>query len=95
MIMQHTGFQLLGLKWLPALTRLQARELNPYEVGQQLFQDSVGHLMPRPALVCALKRADALASLRKLLPQDYPGDLSVLMSPTLSDKPPCSSLSTR
>uniref|UniRef100_A0AAQ4QKN6 Dynein axonemal assembly factor 8 n=1 Tax=Gasterosteus aculeatus aculeatus TaxID=481459 RepID=A0AAQ4QKN6_GASAC len=89
------GFQLLGLKWLPALTLLQARELNPYEVGQQLFQDSVGHLMPRPALVCALKRADALASLRKLLPQDYPGDLSVLMSPTLSDKPPCSSLSTR
>ncbi|KAM6914113.1 dynein axonemal assembly factor 8 isoform 2-T2 [Lycodopsis pacificus] len=76
------GFKLLGLKWLPALTRLQARELNPYEVGQQLCQDSVDSLMPSPALVCALKRVDAVASLRKLLPQDDPGNLSVLMSPT-------------
>ncbi|XP_031717758.1 uncharacterized protein LOC116391380 isoform X2 [Anarrhichthys ocellatus] len=76
------GFKLLGLKWLPALTRLQAQELNPYEVGQQLCQDSVDRLMPSPALVCALKRVDAVASLRKLLPQDDPGNLSVLMSPT-------------
>ncbi|XP_075942837.1 dynein axonemal assembly factor 8 [Anarhichas minor] len=76
------GFKLLGLKWLPALTRLQAQELNPYEVGQQLCQDSVDSLMPSPALVCALKHVDAVASLRKLLPQDDPGNLSVLMSPT-------------
>ncbi|KAK9534734.1 hypothetical protein VZT92_007162 [Zoarces viviparus] len=81
-VVQHTGFKLLGLKWLPALTRLQAQELNPYEVGQQLCQDSVESLMPSPALVCALKRVDAVASLRKLLPQDEPGNLSVLMSPT-------------
>ncbi|XP_068434963.1 dynein axonemal assembly factor 8 [Clinocottus analis] len=79
---QHTGFKLLGLKWLPALTRLQAQELNPYEVGQRLCRDSVDRLMAAPALVCALKRADAFALLRKLLPQDYPANLSVLMSPT-------------
>ncbi|XP_068584129.1 dynein axonemal assembly factor 8 isoform X2 [Cebidichthys violaceus] len=76
------GFELLGLKWLPALTRLQAQELSPYEVGQQLCQDSLNYLMPSPALVCALKRLDAFPSLRKLLPLDYPGNLSVLMSPT-------------
>ncbi|XP_054463217.1 dynein axonemal assembly factor 8 [Anoplopoma fimbria] len=76
------GFKLLGLKWLPALSRLQAQELNPYEVGQQLCQDSLDKLMPAHVLVCALKRVDAFASLRKLLPHDYPGNLSVLMSPT-------------
>ncbi|XP_074512139.1 dynein axonemal assembly factor 8 [Sebastes fasciatus] len=76
------GFKLLGLKWLPALTRLEAQELSPYEVGEQLCQDSVDNLMSSPALVCALRRVDALTSLRKLLPQDSPANLSVLMSPT-------------
>ncbi|XP_059203241.1 dynein axonemal assembly factor 8 [Centropristis striata] len=76
------GFKLLGLKWLPALTRMQAHELSPYEVGEQLHQHSLDNLMSSPALVCALRRVDAFASLRKLLPLHYPGNLSVLMSPT-------------
>ncbi|KAM8725048.1 dynein axonemal assembly factor 8 isoform 1-T1 [Acanthopagrus schlegelii] len=79
---QHAGFELLGLKCLPALTRLQAQELSPYEVGEQLCHNSVDSLMSSPVLVCALRRVDAFASLRKLLPHDYPGNLSVLMSPT-------------
>ncbi|KAK5855870.1 hypothetical protein PBY51_007508 [Eleginops maclovinus] len=79
---QHKGFQLLGLKWLPALTRLQAQELSPYEVGEQLYPDSLDTLMSSPALVCALRRVDAFASLRHLLPHDYPGNLSAVMSPT-------------
>lgn len=79
---RHAGFELLGLKCLPALTRLQAQELSPYEVGEQLCHDSLDNLMSSPALVCAIRRVDALASLRKLLPHDYPGNLSVLMSPT-------------
>lgn len=79
---QHARFELLGLKCLPALTRLQAQELSPYEVGEQLCHDSVDSLMSSPVLVCALRRVDAFASLRKLLPHDYPGNLSVLMSPT-------------
>ncbi|XP_026181938.1 uncharacterized protein LOC113141620 [Mastacembelus armatus] len=78
----HAEFQLLGLKWLPVLTRLQANEVSPYEVGELLFHSSVDKLMSSPALVCALRRMDAFASLRKLLPLDYPGNLSVLMSPT-------------
>ncbi|XP_031168309.1 uncharacterized protein LOC116059406 isoform X3 [Sander lucioperca] len=79
---RHAGFKLLGLKWLPALTRLQAQELSPYEVGEQLCKDSLENLMSSPALVCALRRVDVFSSLRKLLPRDYPGNLSVLMSPT-------------
>lgn len=79
---QHAGFELLGLKRLPALTRLQAQELSPYEVGEQLRHDSLDNLMSCPALVCGLRRLDAFASLRKLLPHDYPGNLCVLMSPT-------------
>ncbi|XP_042360295.1 dynein axonemal assembly factor 8-like [Plectropomus leopardus] len=76
------GFELLGLKWLPALTRLQAQELSPYEVGEQLCQDSLKKLMSSPALLCALRRVDAFASMRNLLPHDHPGNLGVLMSPT-------------
>uniref|UniRef100_A0AAQ5ZHE4 Dynein axonemal assembly factor 8 n=1 Tax=Amphiprion ocellaris TaxID=80972 RepID=A0AAQ5ZHE4_AMPOC len=79
---QHAGFELLGLKWLPVLTRLQAQELSPYEVGEALCYDSVDTLMSYPALVCALRRCDAFASLRKLLPHNCSNNLSVLMSPT-------------
>lgn len=78
----HAGFELLGLKCLPALTRLQAQELSPYEVGEQLYPDSLDSLTSSPALVCALRQVDAFASLRKLLPHDYRGNLCVLMSPT-------------
>ncbi|KAM7371849.1 hypothetical protein PAMP_009058 [Pampus punctatissimus] len=80
--MRYSAFELLGLKWLPVLTRLQAQELSPYEVGEQLYHSSLDSLMSYPVLVCALRRLDAFASLRKLLPHDYPGDLSILMSPT-------------
>lgn len=79
---RHAEFKLLGLKCLPALTRLQAQELSPYEVGEPLYHDSLDNLMSSLVLVCALRRVDAFASLRKVLPHDYPGNLSVLMSPT-------------
>ncbi|XP_069571704.1 dynein axonemal assembly factor 8 isoform X1 [Brachyistius frenatus] len=74
------GFELLGLKWLPVLTRFQAQELSLYEVGEQLCSGSVDALMSSPALVCALRGFDAFASLRKLLPQNPPQH--VLTSPT-------------
>lgn len=64
------------------LTQLQAQELSPYEGLEQLFHSSLEILMSSPALLCALRRRDALACLRKLLPYDYPGNLSVLMSST-------------
>ncbi|GLD49175.1 uncharacterized protein AKAME5_000300400 [Lates japonicus] len=78
----HARFKLLGVKWLPVLTRLQAQELSPYEVGEQPCHGSQDNLMSSPALVCALRQADAFASLKELLPHNYPGNLSVLMSPT-------------
>lgn len=64
------------------LTRFQAQELSPYEVGEQLVYSSVDALMSSPALVCALRGTDAFVSLRALLPHSYPHSLSVLMSPT-------------
>lgn len=79
---KHPVFKLLGLKWLPVLTQLQAQELSPYEVGEQLFHSSLANLMSSPALLCALRQRDAFASLKKFLPYDYPGNLSVLISST-------------
>lgn len=79
---QRARLKLLGLKYLPALSRFQAQELSPYEVGEQLYLDSLENLMSSPALVCALRQVEASASLRKLLPHNYPGNVSALMSPT-------------
>ncbi|XP_036421409.1 uncharacterized protein LOC118804902 [Colossoma macropomum] len=75
-------FELLALKWLPTLSLRQAQELSPFEVGDRLWQSSVASLASSPALVCALRRLQAFGTLRRLLPQDYPGNLSALMSPT-------------
>ncbi|CAI5675903.1 unnamed protein product [Oreochromis niloticus] len=79
---QHARFRLLSLKYLPVLTRLQAQELSPYEVGDPLCYTSTETLMSSPALACALRGFVDFSSLRKLLPHDYPQSLSVLMSPT-------------
>ncbi|XP_063326819.1 dynein axonemal assembly factor 8 isoform X2 [Pelmatolapia mariae] len=79
---QHARFRLLSLKWLPVLTRLQAQELSPYEVGDPLCYTSMETLMSSSALVCALRGFADFSSLRKLLPHDCPQSLSVLMSPT-------------
>ncbi|KAJ3600251.1 hypothetical protein NHX12_031237 [Muraenolepis orangiensis] len=80
------GFQLLDLTWLPALTRRQAQELSPYEVGERLWSGSLSTLTSSPALVFALRRPDAFAALRRFLPRDDlnrdPGPLDVLMSQT-------------
>lgn len=79
---KHTKLTLLGIKWLPTLTRFQGQELSPYEVGERLFFSSVDALVSSPALVSVLKGTEAIASLRKLIPQTDPHDLTVLISPT-------------
>lgn len=56
--------------------------MSPYEVGDRLWQSSLVGLASSPALVCALRRVDAFATLRRLLPRDYPGNLNILVSPT-------------
>ena len=35
------GLELLGLKWLPSLSRSQAREVTPYEVGDRPWKQSI------------------------------------------------------
>ncbi|XP_039205834.1 uncharacterized protein C16orf71 homolog isoform X2 [Crotalus tigris] len=64
---EDSAFELLGLKWLPHLTRIQAKELSPFEVGDKSWQESVKLLTSRPALVCALRRTGAFVGLSEIL----------------------------
>ncbi|XP_075623566.1 dynein axonemal assembly factor 8 [Balearica regulorum gibbericeps] len=62
-----SGFELLGLKWLPHLTRRQAREITPFEVGEASWQRSLDTLMSNPVLVCALRQINAFKVLADAL----------------------------
>ncbi|KAF4791896.1 hypothetical protein TURU_125046 [Turdus rufiventris] len=62
-----SGFELLGLKWLPHLTRCQAREITPFEAGDTHWQRSLDTLMSSPVLVCALRAIDAFRALAAVL----------------------------
>ncbi|KAG7316913.1 hypothetical protein KOW79_019211 [Hemibagrus wyckioides] len=75
-------FELLALKWLPTLSWQQAQELSPFEVSERQWHSSVVSLLSSPALVCAIRRPQAFSNMQRLLPQDCPGDLSMLMSTT-------------
>ncbi|XP_078274069.1 dynein axonemal assembly factor 8 [Rhinoraja longicauda] len=63
----NRGFELLGLKWLPHLSRSQAKELTPFEVGDRHWQESIDCLVSSPALVCVLRRVDAFTALTEML----------------------------
>lgn len=63
----NRGFELLGLKWLPHLSRSQAKELTPFEVGDRHWQESIDCLVSSPALVCVLRRVDAFNALTETL----------------------------
>ncbi|XP_048817901.1 dynein axonemal assembly factor 8 isoform X4 [Lagopus muta] len=62
-----SGFELLGLKWLPRLTRRQAKEVTPFEVGDASWWRSLDTLMSNPVLVCALRRVNAFQALEDAL----------------------------
>ncbi|XP_074988968.1 dynein axonemal assembly factor 8 isoform X2 [Caretta caretta] len=61
------GFELLSLKWLHRLTRSQAKEVTPFEVGDTSWQRSINMLMSSPALICALRRVSAFGVLAETL----------------------------
>ncbi|XP_053327990.1 dynein axonemal assembly factor 8-like [Spea bombifrons] len=83
---QAHRFELLGLKWLPCLSRLQAKEITPYEVGDRPWQGSVERLTSNPALVCALRRVHAFATMeltiRELAPTTDKRGPQLIMSAT-------------
>ncbi|XP_050173782.1 dynein axonemal assembly factor 8 [Myiozetetes cayanensis] len=58
-----SGLELLGLKWLPHLTRRQAREITPFEAGDTHWQRSLDMLMSNPVLVCVFWGIDAFDAL--------------------------------
>ncbi|XP_067912833.1 dynein axonemal assembly factor 8 isoform X2 [Heterodontus francisci] len=85
------GFELLGLKWLPHLSRSQAKELTPFEVGDRHWQASIDCLVSSPALVCVLRRVGAFKALAAILTATKPraslfkenhSNLEKVMSPT-------------
>uniref|UniRef100_UPI00398F3AE4 dynein axonemal assembly factor 8 n=1 Tax=Pristiophorus japonicus TaxID=55135 RepID=UPI00398F3AE4 len=85
------AFELLGLKWLPHLSRSQAEELTPFEVGDRHWQTSIDCLVSSPALVCVLRRVGAFNALAEILTAAKPrtnlfkenhGSLEKVMSPT-------------
>ncbi|GCB66529.1 hypothetical protein scyTo_0010113 [Scyliorhinus torazame] len=85
------GFELLGLKWLPHLSRSQAKELTPFEVGDRHWQASIDCLVSSPALVCVLRRVNAFKTLAAILSASKPranlfkenhSNLEKVMSPT-------------
>ncbi|KAK7479411.1 hypothetical protein BaRGS_00029328 [Batillaria attramentaria] len=53
--LRFTDFELLGLKWLPHMTPLQAREVTPYEIGDKDWKMSVQFLSSAPAVVFAFR----------------------------------------
>ncbi|XP_078414864.1 dynein axonemal assembly factor 8 isoform X3 [Cetorhinus maximus] len=85
------GFELLGLKWLPHLSRSQAEELTPFEVGDRHWQASIDCLVSSSALVCVLRRVGAFKALAAILSTPKPRaslfkenhrNLEKVMSPT-------------
>ncbi|XP_051635927.1 dynein axonemal assembly factor 8 isoform X5 [Manacus candei] len=62
-----SGLELLGLKWLPHLTRWQAREITPFEAGDTEWQRSLDTLMSNPVLVCLFRGIDAYETLAGVL----------------------------
>nr|XP_014351953.1 PREDICTED: uncharacterized protein LOC106706083 [Latimeria chalumnae] len=87
----HGGFELLGLKWLPQLTRSQVKEITPFEVGDRHWQESIEFLASGTALLCVLRRINAFATLTQILKScmfkgsmvnNCYGNLESVMSPT-------------
>lgn len=52
---------------MPHLTRRQAKEITPFEVGDASWQRSLDTLMSNPVLVCALRRINAFQVLEDAL----------------------------
>ncbi|KAM8960394.1 dynein axonemal assembly factor 8-like [Pelodytes ibericus] len=79
-------FELLGLKWMPGLSRLQAKEITPYEVGDGPWQRSVEQLTSNPALLCVLRRVNGFNTLKQAIQELVPladrGPPQLIMSAT-------------
>ncbi|XP_069840194.1 dynein axonemal assembly factor 8-like isoform X2 [Dendropsophus ebraccatus] len=66
------GFELLGMKWMPSLSWAQAKEVTPYDVGGQVWRESVQQLASIPALVCVLRRVRAFSILANTIKDFIP-----------------------
>ncbi|CAK8695003.1 unnamed protein product [Clavelina lepadiformis] len=69
---EYHGFELLGLKFIPALSSQLAKELTPFEVGTRKWSESISVIKDSPALICALRRVNAYNVLHSVL--DFPSN---------------------
>jgi len=70
------GFELVGLRHINQLTEFQAREICPYQVGEDHFNAAVNRIFSAPVMICILRRLNAIPLLNqlwclKILSQDF------------------------
>ena len=88
------GFELLGMKLFPQLSRFHAKQLCPLVPEDQLYQDAVLALSDSPALMLLLRGINCSRRLQKILPSEISRSplhtaslqqsLSVILSPSFS-----------
>lgn len=66
---QLGGFELLGLKFLPQLSRFHAKQLCPFSPEDPLYQLSVQSLSETPVLMFVFRGISSNRRLRNILPQ--------------------------
>ena len=59
------GFELVGLRHINQLTEFQARELCPYQIGDDQFNTSVNDIFSSPVMICILRRLNAITLLNQ------------------------------
>ncbi|XP_070548273.1 dynein axonemal assembly factor 8-like [Ptychodera flava] len=80
------GLELLGIKWLPVLSTMQAKEITPFEVGDKYWQTSIRTLMSAPTLLCVFRGINAFQKLQSLLniPKSVTGLMTTMRSSPLT-----------
>ena len=86
------GFELIGIKLIPQLSRFHAKQLCPIPTSEHAYQEAIGLLSNRPALILVVRGIACNSRLKKLLVPDPPrfssrhslSSLSLLASDTLS-----------
>ncbi|XP_055867337.1 dynein axonemal assembly factor 8-like isoform X2 [Biomphalaria glabrata] len=68
--------ELLAMKWMPALSTYQAKELTPYEVGDIRWRQSLNVLTSEPALILVLRGVSIIQNLRTILEQQESQQIS-------------------
>lgn len=70
------GFELIGIKLIPQLSRFHSKQLCPIPSSHQAYQEAIGLLSNSPALILVVRGIGCNGRLKKLLVPDPPSSLS-------------------